>query len=863
MDDFATLEVRILPLEDEGYPVELELNQARQLGRGMLDPAQLPDLRGFPSDVAGTTLYNWLTGDLRIRSAVDVARGAAARMRIRLRIDADAPALHALPWETLRLPQPDGDVVELAASAATPFSRYLTTADAPTEYLTPPLRMLVAIAAPDGLDGLGFAAIDADAEWTQLEQALDGKEVELVRLPQPCTLPALEEAVRAGVHIVHIIAHGLFDPDQGASLLLADADNQPLFVADRDIAAMFDRLAHDTAPLRVVFLAACETATRSPADAFRGLAPQLVRAGIPAVVAMQELVPVETARTFSQVFYQRLLDHGVVDLAANEARATLMTAALPGAAIPVLFMRLADGRLFAPEVSRMGRGAMRWLAPLLGVIALAVLAIAGTLLYPAVDAYLNPSQMQGGFKVAVADFGLLHDGAMEQSSLASDLSKTMYDTLTREYAAATDGNGGGGSGLDSVVLWHDSLPRSQKNWDLGFIDGATADARMANAAALATRANADMVIYGYLTDAESPQGLVLEFYFRSPTISGDPDAADGGHRLGRPIASNVPVTDKANATIALHAISPELEERANGLFWLTQAMSFEFANRPEQALKILQEAEPQLASWQENDGKEVFYLFLARAALFDRRFDEAIRAGNEAVRINPDYANAYALLGMTYMDKAQLHFASGRELSPAEAACTDAADFANASPTLEDAIADAQRAVDNLEQAVALAPTSAWPAVEPHTLMNLGLAERVLALAQIFDGRADAAATTLAQGEAHLQDALAAFDAASNPQYYAWTQMGLGLNYRVQAYLAELDAWNANSANDAAAAATATAKETTLLEAAKDAYQACIDQRDATVAYPVFQQKVLKCSCEPYRASAQEALDALATPAVD
>ena len=224
---------------------------------------------------------------------------------------------------------------------------------------------------------------------------------------------------------------------------------------------------------------------------------------------------------------------------------------------------------------------MRWLAPLLGVIALAVLAIAGTLLYPTVNAYLNPSQMQGGFKVAVADFGLLHDGAMGQSSLASDLSKTMYDTLTREYASATEGNNGG-SALDSVAFWHDSLPRSAKNWDLGIIDGATAEERMDNAAKLAARANADMLIFGYLTDAESPEGLVLEFYFRSPTIGGDPDAADGGHRLGRPIASNVPVTDKANATLALHAISPELEERANGLFWLTQAMSFEFANRPEQ-----------------------------------------------------------------------------------------------------------------------------------------------------------------------------------------------------------------------------------------------------------------------------------------
>ena len=60
---------------------------------------------------------------------------------------------------------------------------------------------------------------------------------------------------------------------------------------------------------------------------------------------MQGLVPIPTARTFAQVFYHQLLQHGLVDLAANEARASVKTADLSGAAIPVTFMRLRDGRL--------------------------------------------------------------------------------------------------------------------------------------------------------------------------------------------------------------------------------------------------------------------------------------------------------------------------------------------------------------------------------------------------------------------------------------------------------------------------------------------------------------------------------------
>jgi hypothetical protein len=53
-----------------------------------------------------------------------------------------------------------------------------------------------------------------------------------------------------------------------------------------------------------------------------------------------------SARTFSRTLYERLLAHGVVDLAMNEARSTLVTERRADAAVPVLFMRLKDGRLW-------------------------------------------------------------------------------------------------------------------------------------------------------------------------------------------------------------------------------------------------------------------------------------------------------------------------------------------------------------------------------------------------------------------------------------------------------------------------------------------------------------------------------------
>jgi hypothetical protein len=190
-----------------------------------------------------------------------------------------------------------------------------------------------------------------EAEWASLKEAVAGLNVELAQLPQPCTLSALEAELRKGSHILHFVGHGSYNKKrEQAVLFLADGQNQVELVHDADLAAMLARQLADTNlqrddKLRLVFLASCQTATRSPADAFRGFAPALVVAGVPAVLAMQDLVPVDTAREFAGTFYRQLLQHGRVDLAGNEARSALLTAKLPGAAIPVLFMRLRSGQL--------------------------------------------------------------------------------------------------------------------------------------------------------------------------------------------------------------------------------------------------------------------------------------------------------------------------------------------------------------------------------------------------------------------------------------------------------------------------------------------------------------------------------------
>ena len=355
---YADIEIRILERQSQGYSVEITLNHRQEFPRGYLNPESLPlpwvDTASPEKD--GERLFAWLLADDSLKTAWANARGQQPRRRIRLRIDAEAPELHGIPWELLREPGDGSAAITLAASVATPFSRYLAGQWLPGHPIEKrPIRILAAIANPEDLKPkFNLSQIDVNREWAALREATAGLEVEWTLLPQPCTLPALEAELKNGYHGLHFIGHGGYrKKDAQAVLYLSDAMNKVALTTDIDIAAMLARQLADAAAgeydqLRLVFLASCETATRSPADAFRGLAPRLVSAGVPAVLAMQDLVPIDTAREFARTFYRQLLQHGEVDLASNEARSALLTGKLSGPSIPVLFSRLPDNQLLAP-----------------------------------------------------------------------------------------------------------------------------------------------------------------------------------------------------------------------------------------------------------------------------------------------------------------------------------------------------------------------------------------------------------------------------------------------------------------------------------------------------------------------------------
>jgi CHAT domain-containing protein len=353
---FQDLEIRIFPADERvgGYPVEITLGGEQELARGVLAASVLPWVPGDDLVADGQRLFEALFADTKLHGAWTEARGQAPRRRVRLRIDPQAVELHALPWELLH----DGPAM-LSAQADTPFSRYLPIAmpwSGPVQER--PIRVLVVLSDPSDIETkYRLPHADVAEEQKRLEAAFASVrpgDLQVEYLDAPVTLARLEEALRKGdPHIVHYMGHGAFSSERSQTVLyLQDDDGLTRLVYDGELVSM---LARQGFRPRLFFLAACESAARSNAGAFTGLAPKLVSVGVPAVVAMQDLITIESASEFGATFYQQLLEHGWVDLAVNQARSTLFTDRCQDAAVPTLLMRLKSGQLWSAEADARGR----------------------------------------------------------------------------------------------------------------------------------------------------------------------------------------------------------------------------------------------------------------------------------------------------------------------------------------------------------------------------------------------------------------------------------------------------------------------------------------------------------------------------
>jgi len=782
-----------------------------------------------------------------IRTAYDRSRQitSAPDQGLRLKLRILAPELLTVPWEFLF----DTRSREFVAlSRHTPVMRYLELLLPDPDFaVTPPLRILGVIAAPNDLPPLDVAREKAGLEQA-LHKPIGGGQIELVWLER-ATWRDLQDALQQGPwHILHYSGHAFFDPRVGEGALVMSDENGAAWLLS---ATQLGRLLADHRSLRLAVLNACEGARGDEQSPFSSVAAALVQRGLPAAVAMQYAIDDAAAAAFADQFYGALADRLPVDAAVSEGRKAIDLAA-PGTAewgTPVLFSRAADGVIWQiiTEAERHPERALlrRLLWPLLAIL-LVVLAIGGALAYPTLEPLWNVWPMTGGFNIAVAEIGVIQpDGSMVASEFGSQISTSLYRTLDDAYQQARTS----GAFDRDLLIWHDTLGRDAgKNIALGFVEGRRAEDRIENAAALAHKIKAQMVVYGHLTDATDPESLQLEFYFDGQERAGEPSALWGGYAFGaalQPAVAYAVNPDSAKLTLA-EALTP----RSRALFWMTQAMSYGLANLPARGLAILQRVAPTVDAWDAGAGKELFYLVLGDLAQKSREFDIAIEALNNALAIKPDFAPALLVLGGVYFDRAQLFPYRTQTVPESLAACFSTANIENASPTLDAAIADNEEAIRLLQRAVGVAATQ-HSQFAPRAHLSLGLAQRGRAALWLLQGNLDEAQTALDAAASELAYALTTFTPADDPVYHAWTQVATGTVARLHAHIAAI---RRDQATDADARAAANAEAIGWLNTTIEHYDACLALRERTAGNVLFQQRVLACSCEPFALEARQVL---------
>jgi len=268
----------------------------------------------FPTEIAAAFM-------LSLGASRDGGRG----LRIRLRI---CDELRTVPWEFLYFQH------HIGVDVTTPLARKIDVlAEITPLAVSPPLRVLVV--APGG------SSLNVGDEVDKLDEAFADIDdvVEMHRMKPPVTTAKLEEALaRSNFHVFHFIGHGRLVDGHGYLTLLDEGGNQ-LGIQDRVLATLL--FNHS---IRLAVLSACETGAPG------SVAPYLIRAKVPAVVAHQYPIRDSHAALFSQAFYRTLAagKHvGRVEAAVAVARASLK-AHHPNSRVigtPVVYMR-GTGRLF-------------------------------------------------------------------------------------------------------------------------------------------------------------------------------------------------------------------------------------------------------------------------------------------------------------------------------------------------------------------------------------------------------------------------------------------------------------------------------------------------------------------------------------
>ena len=359
MIQFVELEISLQRI-DATVRVALRFNRSDSesdvapiLGLAAFDLDALRALSGDRKEY-GRLLSQCLFADPKVKSAFErgcvMADSLDMPVRLRIVIDKSAADLHSLVWEALC----DVDSGEwLATRERMLLSRFISRDDwrPVTLRAKNEMRALVAIASPFNVGnyqpgGRVLAPVDVAVETQRATVGLGTIPATILGGKGTATLTNILVKLREGYDILLLVCHGAFI-DGKPLLYLEDDVGSVAVVQGADLATRLSELKQRP---RLVVLASCESAGTGaePSSTDEGvlaaLGPRLAEAGIPAVVAMQGSITMQTAGKFLSVFFEELQTDGQLDRAMAVARGDVRSRS--DWWMPVLFMSLKNGRIW-------------------------------------------------------------------------------------------------------------------------------------------------------------------------------------------------------------------------------------------------------------------------------------------------------------------------------------------------------------------------------------------------------------------------------------------------------------------------------------------------------------------------------------
>jgi hypothetical protein len=316
------------------YPFQLDLDVERSSGRVHRTASAAVELgqRLSHAILSRDALTLWY-------ESYQLARERERGLRLRLHL-ADWE-LARLPWELL---YDDRRHEFIVFDPMVSLVRYIRL-----QSVLPRLRqssllcILVAVASPSDQLPLDWPR-EVEVLRQGLRELVEHQQAELVVLEHTTAESLHATLLDLAPHVVHFVGHAEYTPSEHrGAVLLEDEQGRGAPMDASEAARLLRRYRTN-----LVVLNACDTASGS----WAGLAPALVRAEIPAVVAMQWPVEDAAAIRFSRAFYRALAMGSGIDECVSEGRigASMGSRDPNDWAAPVLFLRSVSGQLWTSQV---------------------------------------------------------------------------------------------------------------------------------------------------------------------------------------------------------------------------------------------------------------------------------------------------------------------------------------------------------------------------------------------------------------------------------------------------------------------------------------------------------------------------------